>query len=687
MDQGWTGGGNRVFGGLQALWQAEAERLILWLPVLLGSGVALYFALAFEPPLIWSLLVGIGAGGLAYAGRTRIWLWLPLLMVALVAAGMALAGLRTAMVSAPILERSLRDVVVTGRLTAYDRTEQAYRIWLDTEEIAGLAASRTPARLRLILRSTPPEAGARVQLRAALLPPPTPSLPGDYDFARSAYFERIGAVGSVIGPVTLLEAAQPGRLAIWFEQAREAMRRSLEALLPRDVAGVAVALLTGERGGIGEADRLAIAQSGLAHLLAISGLHISLAVGVAYVTLRFLLALSERAALWWPTHKLAALAGMVMAIAYTLLVDAPVPAVRACISSLLILAAVLADRTAISMRLVAWAALAVLLVQPEAVVGASFQMSFAAVAALVATYESLGGRLRAWKAQAGPVGGVLANGGLLMLTSLVAGLATAPYTQFHFNQMVAYGLLANMIGVPLFGLWIMPLGLLGMLLLPLGLEAVAWVPMGWGVEVLLWVARWVAGLPGAALPLPAPPEWGLGLLSLGGIWLCLWMRPWRWLGLLAIVGGLATTLLSPRADLIVADDGALWAVRLPDGRLAFSEAKRGFDRDRWQQREGALGAGVFTDQSLAGAHCTQAACQWPSPAGPVLLWREAPAADACQAAAVIIAPRHTLGQACPNAMTIDRNDLRRAGTHLLYWQQGRPRLFTVADWRGQRPWS
>jgi competence protein ComEC len=693
MNQG--GVWRRSCDAVHAVWLAENERVVLWLPVWLGTGAAAYFALPQDVPLVASLSAALGLAGLSVAARRYAALWVPLAVLGLVATGMVLGAVRVQLVDAPVLSRLLRNAQVTGTVQGADRSGEGYRAWLEDVAVEGMSPAHTPARLRLNMTQVPPPAGARVRLRAVLVPPPGPSLPGDYDFARAAYFDQIGAVGTVLGEVEMLTQPLPGLVPTTLESMRETLRSGLEATLGAREAGVAVALLTGERGGIADDDRRAIARAGLAHLLAISGLHVSMAAGLAFVALRFLLALSERAALRLPVHKVAAGCGMLLAIGYTLLVDAPVPATRACISCVLVLGAVMVDRVAISMRLVAWAALAVLVVAPEAVSGPSFQMSFGAVVALVAAYEALGQRLRDWQSRSGPISAVLGYCLGLAMTSLVAGLATAPFTQFHFNQMVAYGLAANMIGVPLFGLCIMPMGLLGVLLFPLGLQALAWVPMGWGLSALLAVAHTVADWPGAAVSLSAPPIWGVALASFGGLWLCVWTQPWRWLGVAGIVIGMASTALTPRADLIVADSGGLWAVRLPDGTLAFSTLRGGgFDRGRWQQREGvdgitALDLGQMAAQ-LPGAACDAQACRWPTPAGTVQVIIDPAAAlapEACADTVFVVAPRSELGPTCSAPVRIDRATLRQSGAALVYWRNGQLTQLTVADWRGRRPWS
>ena len=268
----------------------------------------------------------------------------------------------------------------------------------------------------------------------------------------------------------------------------------------------------------------AMRASGLAHLLAISGLHIGLVTGVLFFAIRGILAALEPIALRFAIKKWAALGALLGAFAYLLVTGATVPTQRAFLMAAMVLSAIMLDRTAISMRLVAWAALIVLLIAPESLLGASFQMSFAAVIALVAGYEAVRVPFGRWRAHGGwwrlPLIYLLGVG----LTTIIAGSATTPFVIFHFNRFSAFGLAANLLAVPVTALWIMPWATVAYILMPLGLEGVALAPMGWGIEAVIAIAREVAGWPGSVTLVPAMPVSGIALVAAGGLWLCLWRR-------------------------------------------------------------------------------------------------------------------------------------------------------------------
>ncbi|MGH6930184.1 MAG: ComEC/Rec2 family competence protein, partial [Dongiaceae bacterium] len=292
-------------------------------------------------------------------------------------------------------------------------------------------------------------------------------------------------------------------------------------MLPGDTGGVGVALIAGDQGAISKPVLQNMRDSGLAHLLSISGLHIGLVAGILFVALRRLFCLMPRVALHYPIKKWGAAAALLGTLFYMLLAGAPVPTVRAYIMTSMFLLAVILDRTAISMPPVAWAAVVVLLVSPEELIGPSFQMSFAAVVCLVAAYESTQAARLHWRAEAGWGRRASLYIAGLVFTSLIATLATGPYSIYHFNRLASYGVIANMIAVPLTGLWVMPWAVLATLLMPFGAEHLALVPMGWGVDGIIAIAEQTGQRPGAVVVVPTLPIAGLALITLGGLWLCL----------------------------------------------------------------------------------------------------------------------------------------------------------------------
>jgi competence protein ComEC len=488
---------------------------------------------------------------------------------------------------------------------------------------------------------------------------------------------------------------------LWLPGLRQDIAERVRAGIGGAEGAVAAALMTGERGAIPEAVLAAMRDAGLAHLLAISGLHIGLVAGILFFSLRGVLALIPPVALRFPIKKWAAVAALLAAFAYLAITGATVPTQRAFVMVALVLGAVVADRTAISMRIVAWAALIVLMLRPESLLGASFQLSFAAVVALVAVYERVagpgpaGGAPLLWRADRdnGPswrrwcaiyLGGVA-------LTTLVASFATAPFVIYHFNRFAAYGLAANLAAVPLTGLWIMPWAMVAFLLMPFGLEGVGLTPMGWGIAALIRVAAAVASWPAAVSPVPAMPAWGIALVTAGGLWLCLWRRRWRFLGLAAIAAGLASVAVSRPPDVLVDGDAKLMAVRAEDGALLLSSGRSGrFRAGVWLRRAGQRevltwpGGGATADGRLA---CDGLGCVYRAGGQTVALVQDGRAlAEDCRLASVIVSLVPVRGP-CPAPLrVIDRFDLWREGGHALWLGPDGVRIRSVRAWQGERPW-
>lgn len=687
----------RLAGWLADRLAAERGRWGLWLPVVMGLGNAAYFALPGEPPGWTGAAAAAVLGLVSVVVRNRpgpFWL---ALAATFLAAGFAAGQARTASVAAPMLAREVGPVMVTGRVAAVERMEDGVRLVLAAPVIDRLAAAATPdrVRVRLAARHGRPLPGATVRLRAVLHPPPRPPAPGAYDFQRHAFFEGIGGVGYALGPPeTVAAPPESGWAAV--SAAMERLRGHIAERVAQAVgdpaeAGITTALLNGEQTGIPEPAMQAMRDSGLAHLLSISGLHIGLVAGIMFMVVRALLALVEPVALRWPIKKIAAVCGLLAAVGYTLVVGAPVPTLRSVLMTGLALIAVLADRDPFSMRLVAFAAAVVILVAPDAMLGPSFQMSFGAVLALIAAYEVMSPRIAGWRAGLNLPGRAALYLGGVALTSVVATLATTPFSLFHFQTVAFYGVVANMAAVPLTSFWVMPWSLIAYALMPLGWEEPALVAMGWGVTAILWVARTTAGWPGSTALVPAMPVVGLVLVTAGGLWLCLWREGWRLAGLPVIAAGLLSGLWAERPDLLVSDDGDLVAVRAADGTLGLSSTRtERHAAQSWLRRDGVREAGPpwpRVGRSADGRlSCDALGCLYRKDGRTVAILRDAQAMEEdCAGAAAVVAA--TAVRRCRAPVVVDSRALRREGAHALYLTPDGLRVVTVRSTRGDRPWT
>ena len=515
--------------------------------------------------------------------------------------------------------------------------------------------------------------------------------PGAFDFARRAWFERLGAVGYAISPVTRIDgtAESNGWFAPGLGRLRNTLAAQVRDALGPAAGGIAAALMTGDRGTIPAADLAAMRDAGLAHLLAISGLHMGLLAASLFFVVRASLALWPAVTLRYPIKKWAAAVTLIGAFGYLLVTGATVPTQRAYLMTGLVLVAVMLDRLAFSMALVATV---VLMARPESLLGPSFQISFAAVVALIAVYEALRERLTAWRRRAR----VTRRLGLYLLgvgiTTLIAGLATAPFAAFHFDRVVSYGLIANLGAVPITALWIIPLALAAYALMLFGLEGAALVPMGWGIEAVLWIARTVAAWPAAVTPLPPLPVGGLIAVGLGSLWLCLWRRRWRLLGLPAIAGGLAAIAFVDKPDLLVSDNAKLVAVRAEDGGLMLSSRRaRGIVAETWLRCHGPPSAISWPQAEHAAERlrCDGLGCIYQERDQTVAIVIDARAlAEDCAGTDVVVSLVSVLGGCAKPTHVIDRFDIWRNGAHAIWLDEGGETIIESAQMRrGRRLWA
>lgn len=687
--------GAATFSAALADWAAaQRGRFALWLPLGMAAGTALYLLLTAEPPR-WIGAAGCAAGaGLAIAGHRSAR-----------ARGLAAAALAVALGFAsgqwatwrapPLLDVPPRAVVVSGVVRAVESLPQGARVTLaapvlTTPEGSAPASARV-VRIRLHRGDTLlPETGDRLSVRALLGRPSPPSYPGAWDLQRDDFFSGIGAYGFALNPAVLQSRATPTGPAAWLQRLREAIARRIGAVLPGPQGAIAATLLTGSTSAVPEADKQAFRDSGLAHLLAIAGLHIGIVMGLVFGAVRLGLALSERAALYWPCKAIAAIASLAAGAFYMALTGAHVPIMRSFAMACLFTVAVLAGRRAFSLRGWALAMAALVLLAPDEVLGVSFQMSFSAVLALIAGYDALRPSLRRLRGEGGFGRRMLSHVVALALTSLLAGTASAPFAAYHFGRVQLYFVLANMLAVPLTALWIMPAGLLALALMPLHAEALALLPMGWGIDAVLWIAREVAALPAATLAVPHIPGWGLVLVALGGAWLGLWRGRVRLLGVPAVALGLLAALWVTPPDLLVSPDARLIGLRTPAG--VFVEKGRGadkFTRAAWEQYWATPSQVLPENGSLAGGAlvCDEAACRWTIAGKLVIVGRLPPGPDACRAA-LVIAARPVRLQHCPGKVpVIDRFSVWREGAYAAWIDGQGVRLESEAMRRGTRPWA
>ncbi|MEK6746961.1 MAG: ComEC/Rec2 family competence protein [Pseudomonadota bacterium] len=591
------------------IFSKEHDRLVLWIPVLFGIGIGIYYLLPYEPDIwvisgfcsLFALLTALfwnkSAGRLVFIAGL------------LVSLGILRAEISTQSAAAPILQEEVFFRSVQGNIDDIQIREKGEKLILSNVEIDGFEESETPKRISVSLKKVEEglNIGDKIQLNATLFPPPTPVLPKAYDFSRMFYYEQLGAVGYSPRQPVILEKARENDFDDWLNGKRLALTERILAPMSPENGWVASALMVGEMSGIAKDTADVMRESGIYHVLSISGLHMSLAAMLVFVTVRFLLTLYPPLALRVSVKKIAAFVALLSSFIYLLLAGYPVPAVRSFVMVAVVMLAILCDRSGISVFSLAWAAVIVLLWQPESLLGASFQLSFAATLAILTIYERYGGALysdnigftrRIWIYFFG-----------IMLTSLVATLATTPLVIYHFNRFTLWGIAANMLLLPLVSMWIMPAAVIVFLAMPFNLEYYPLIVLDQGISFMMQGARFFAELPYASIALPSPHFYGLLLFITGGLWLCIWQHKWRLLGIPLAIIGVATIGLHKPYDLLISSDASKVALRLDDGRFVFLRGKEdSFDGQVWLRAHGQENAAQLDDLDKNIGSCDKYKC-------------------------------------------------------------------------------
>ena len=692
--------------------EAERGRFVPWLAVCMGAGVVAYFARTTEP-VWWS---GLAASALAVLG-------VALARHTLVARGVAICGLVAALGfaaaqlatgrAAPAAPLPAKAVVLTATVRGVEALPEGRRLMLDGAVLGGAVlggavlgeavqdasvqdgamqvgamqvgavqdgAAPIGRSLRVRLKPDDPAiiaSGDTIQLRALLRPPAPPAYPGAWDLQRDAYFHGLAGYGTALG-MTKVTARQTPGVRAWLQGVRDGVAGRVMAGIPGPAGAVAATLLTGGTAAIPATDRAAFRDSGLAHLLAVAGLHIGIVMGLFIGVTRFGLALSERAALFWPCKSIAALSGLAGGGVYLVLTGGHLPILRSFMMASLVTLGLVLGRRAMSVRGWALAAVGLMLALPNEVVGVGFQMSFSAVLALIAGYEALRPWLtRLYRRRA------LHHVTTLALTSLLAGTASAPYAAYHFGHFQLYFILANLLAVPLTALWVLPAGLVALLLMPFGLEQLALVPMGYGVDVIIAIARGTAALPAATVALPAMPGWGLGVFTIGLGWLCLWRTRLRLVGIVPMLAGLLSPLLTVPPDVLLSSDGRLIALH-DGGYWAQDRGGAAFTRGAWEDH--LANGPIQTLVTGRPALCGPGACDIVRDGQLVRLVRGRGRQGACDGVSLLISAEPARG-VCPRGVPyLDRFSVWRDGAHAVWIEPGGVRVISDRQARGDRPW-
>ena len=659
------------------------------LVVTFGVGIALYFTWPAEPS-VWFPLIAIGTLALLLLleGVGRLLVPVTLLLIATFGFGWATVSTKLMQTHPVPFEQKL---TISGWVAEIDQGGPMRRLIINLDAVDPTPEAGLPKSVRVRVGKNFPdvEIGEGVTLDAVISPLPGPAVPDGYDPARRAFFDGLGGSGFAISDPRPFRPTLFAwdRAKIHIQKTRQAAARRVLSQSPPSTAGLQVALLTGIRDYIPEEQTDSLRASGLAHILAISGLHMGMvAVGI-YALSSLILAAVEPLSRARDVRKIAAIIGILGATLYLLLSGASVATQRAYIMVCIAFLAVLLDRRILSLRSVAVAALITLIIRPEALLSVGFQMSFAAVTAMVVIF-------RAWQdfrppRKADGIGGRLKRFyGSLFGTSLIAGLATGGYAVLHFGRIAQYGLLANMLAMAVFPI-VMALGILSLILIPLGWETLPLMAMGKAIEFMLLVADWVSGLPGAVGTVKASPPEVIALYSLGFVCACFGTLRSVSVGVPLMLISFLLWMQAPTYDLRVSETGRVSLLVGNEGQTASLRADR-YGREQFARASGheTVEWHNYRDQF---ASCDALACRMEIMDRVISVVETASEApEACQDSDVVILPEREAGPVARRgcqALLIDQRVLKDRGT--IYLQLGDAlRLVPVlTDRRSNRPWG
>ena len=665
----------------------DRSRWILWWPVGIGMGISFYFSLFHEPGLIHTLIVlsisCMGTYAVFLYGRHRIiLLFLSMAMLSLTI-GFTAAKIRTDQLATPFLLTNIETITVTGRIIDIEEQPNRYRLTLDDLTFSKAVPSLYKIRLSMPLtRSLDATIGDRVSFQASLLPLSDPVSLNGYNFRRQAYFQGIGATGRIKGSLQIIEK-QDQRL--WLATTRYHLTQIIRHHLSGQTGEIAAALITGDRSGIHPDIRQAFTDAGLAHILAISGLHLTLVAGLVFLVFRRSLALVPYLAENHPIKKWSAILVIIATFAYLAISGFGIPGQRAFVMITIVMVGILLDRNPLSMRLVVIAGSLILLFRPESLLSASFQLSFSAVVGLIAAYEGGWAPLRQWSLEGGSARRVVAYGTGLIATTLIATVATTPYTIAIFNRFTLQTIMGNFLAIPLTSILIMPAATLSVLSLPFGGCTPFFSLLSFGLEYLIHIAKTVSSWPGAAIIVPTPPPAFLGFITLGGLWICFWKQPWRWNGLILCGLGCLSPFLQSRATIYAAGDGSVFAYQKKDA-LYVSNLKHGsFFTDQWMKELGLNQKKEWTSHQVKIGPALLVHSPYSHPYIPLQITKEMCLAKALITTAYAWRECKQWGHIPP--LLIDRHTLKRDGTYQVWVTKSNIEVVSVRKLLGQRPWS
>lgn len=657
-----------------SFWYRERLGFALMHGAFLALGIGVYFALPIEPN-IWAMgLMTFVACVVWFLGRRDNIARLILGYVSLFCLGLFVATARTYYVAAPVITDKMFDTAVAGTISKVEPKRDGYRITLENVWIDGVEQKDTPVKIRLNYKEKTPvmRVGDYVKGYAHIMPPILPAEAGAYDFSRTAWFMQIGAIGRLSELKEYRENPNRSALNIWFEDIRSFISQRVQQILPPDAAAIAVPLIIGDQGLVSPWQYELYRIAGIIHVLSVSGFHLTLLAGLVFFLIRGVFALVPKVGSVINTKKVSAFLSLLLVLFYLFISGLQIPAVRSFIMIAVVLIAVMFDRSALSLRTAVLAGVIILLMWPESLINAGFQLSFIAVFAMLSLYETL---MRVFKDS--PYKHTFFYKCWLIFigsicVSMLATFSTALYGIYHFNQYAPYGILGNLLTSAMFSFAIMPLLLAAVLLMPFGWDGVFLKATGWCLDIITRVCEWIKTLPYADITVPAFDTWGLGVITAGLLILFFFTTSVRLIGLPIVALGLFAFMTVQKPDILVSEGGKVVAVRLTDGRLSVSDKMANpLISDVWLKRNGQNPTTDMTPEFLDNFVVING-------------FKIAFSSLACADADLSILTSYEMGD-CPQPV-VKLRDLWKNKTHAVFVSADGIRVESIVEEMGLRPW-
>ena len=576
--------------------------LIIFSPIFIAFGALIFFNLEFDPsygsvflPLFFMGIIS----AILYKRNSRTYFIISYFSF-LIILGFSAADYRTESLKSPKITQDLSAVRIYGTVSQINLSQESKKIILSDLDIENLPLDKTPKFIRINTKSSlsAVKIGDRITTKAVIMPPPLPSYPDGFNFSEYAYFKQIGGIGYSVSGVKLVDIEDENFFHSLFEKARHSISSRLKEVMGEPEGDVAAALLVGFSAQINKDVYEHIRISGIAHIMAISGMHVVIVVGLVFLVIRLLLSKIPQLTLRYDLKKISAISALIISFIYLQLAGSPVSAERAFIMSAIVLLAIIFDRNANPLRSISIAAILILISTPEAIKSASLQMSFAACLALISSYNHLQFKfnIKGTKSKPRKVFLYFAS---IVLSTLIAGTATAPFVIYHFNQYSTYSILTNLVAIPLADFIVMPLGVLSLVLMPLKLDFIPLKLMGYSISFMLNYSKFISQLPYSSLYISKFTETGITLIAFGGVIITLMQTNLKYTGIPFILIGLFMQNNLHKPDILIDSQGKLFAVKGLDGHLyTSSKVKSRFVRSSWEEAYDEKNIMTFKDVAL-----------------------------------------------------------------------------------------